>query len=398
MYKIECKKEFQMPLQVLSYAERYNCLTKKNKKKKVIYIKNEFDNSTFRYRCYNFKEALINSKEFDISYFMCSETPKIIEYVDKMDIIIFQRTSWTIEVENLIYMAKLKKKPLVYDMDDLLYKIDYVPSFINHIGVGFTKETIPLYFSIASQYELVAKKCNYYITTTDFLKQKIENDFHKPTYVIPNFLNNEQIVESKEIMKKRKEDKTKFTIGYFSGSPSHKHDFHIVENDLILLLDKYENIYLKIVGFMPLEGKLKDYLNQGRVIFKELVPYPELQYEIGRVDVNIIPLVKNSFNQAKSELKYFEAGILKVPSCITKTDLYTSFVKDNKNGIFCEEGQWFNALEKLYLNPNLKEEIGESAYETTVKLYLPEVQKERIEKTYQDILKNSQKKESSNLK
>lgn len=391
MYKIECKKEFQMPLQVLSYAEMYDCLTKKNKKKKVIYIKNEFDNSTFRYRCYNFKEALINSKEYDISYFLCSEIPKIIEYIDKMDIIVFQRTSWTIEVENLIYMAKLKKKSLVYDMDDLLYKIDYVPSFINHIGVGFTKETIPLYFSIASQYEMVAQKCDYYITTTDFLKQKIENDFHKPTYVIPNFLNNEQIAESKEIIEKRKLDKSKFIIGYFSGSPSHKHDFHTVENDLIQLLDKYENIYLKIVGFMPLEGRLKDYLNKGRIIFKELVPYPQLQYEIGSVDVNIIPLVNNSFNQAKSELKYFEAGILQIPSCITKTKLYESFIENNQNGIFCEEGQWFNALEKLYLNPNLRKEIGKSAYETTVKLYLPEAQKEKIELIYLNILVQNKK-------
>ncbi len=386
MYKIECKKEFQMPLQVLSYAERFKILVEKNKKKKIIYIKNEFDNSTFRYRCYNFKEALETSKDFEISYFLCSEIPKIIQHIDKINIIVFQRTNWTIEVENLIYIAKIKNKPIVYDMDDLLYKIDHVPYYINHIGVGFTKETIPLYLSIASQYELVAKKCDFYITTTEFLKNNLTNDFHKPTFVIPNFLNNEQITESKEILKKRTLDKSKFIIGYFSGSYSHKHDFHTVENELIQLLDKYENIYLKIVGFMPLEGKLNDYLKQGRVIFKELVPYPQLQYEIGSVDVNIIPLVNNSFNQAKSELKFFEAGIVKVPSCITKTDLYTSFIEDNKNGIFCEEGQWFNAIEKLYFDETLRKNIGNAAFETTNKLYLPLKQKDIIENTFTKIL------------
>lgn len=389
MYKIDCKKEFQMPLQVLFYSERMQILLEKNKKKKIIYIKNEFDNSTFRYRCYNFKQAIKNSKEYDISYFLCSEIPTIIKYLDIMDVIIFQRTNWTMEVENLIYIAKLKKKPLVFDMDDLLYKLDQVPSYINHVGVGFNDQTIPMYLAIAAQYEMVAKKCDYFITTTDFLKESLKNDFHKPTYVIPNFLNEEQITESKEILETRKLDKTKFVIGYFSGSQSHKHDFHIVENDLIQLLDKYDNIYLKIVGFMPLEGRLKEYLNQGKVIFKELVPYPQLQYEIGSVDVNIIPLVNNSFNQAKSELKFFEAGIVKVPSCITKTDLYASFIEDNKNGIFCEEGQWFSAIEKLYLNKDLREQMGAAAYETTNKLYLPLKQADLIENTYTEILKSN---------
>lgn len=388
MYKIECKKEFQIPLQVLSYTKRYQILLNNNKKKKVVYIKNEFDNSTFRYRCYNFKETLINSKQFDITYFLCSEIPNIIKFIKKIDLIVFQRTSWTVEVENLIYLAKLNHIPLVYDMDDLLYKIDYVPSFINHVGVDYTTENISLYLSIAAAYEMVAKRCDAYITTTEFLKRKLEEDFHKPTYIIPNFLNNEQLEESATVVNRRKYDKSKFVIGYFSGSPSHKSDFHIVENDLVKLLDTYDDIFVKIVGFMELKDKLLDYFNKGRIILKKLVPYPELQYEIGSVDVNIIPLVNNPFNQAKSELKYFEAGILKTPSCITKTNLYYSFVKDGENGLFCKPGEWFTNIERLYLDEKLRKKIGETAYETTKKLYLPEKQEELIQNVYQNILNN----------
>lgn len=385
MFKIECKKEFQMPLKVQSFQERYQKLLNKNKKKKIVYIKNEFDNSTFRYRCYNFIESLYKNEKYDITYFLCEEIPSILKYLNKMSMIVFQRTSWTNEVENIIYMAKLCNIKLVYDMDDLLYKIDYVPSFINHICRNYSSENISLYLSIASAYELVAKKCDYFITTTPFLQKQLIKDFNKPTYIIPNFLNNEQLEETNFILKKRVYNNSKFIIGYFSGSPSHKADFHIVENDIIKLLEKYPNIYLKIVGFMELEGKLKDYFNKGRVIIKDLVPYQKLQYEIGSVDVNIIPLVQNDFNQGKSELKFFESGILKIPSCISKTNVYEKFVQNGVNGLFCNQGQWFEKLELLYLNPSLRTTIGNNAYETVKNIYLPQEMTKTIENVYNSI-------------
>ena len=42
----------------------------------------------------------------------------------------------------------------------------------------------------------------------------------------------------------------------------------------------------------------------------KFVPYQELQYKIGSVDLNVIPLQKHEFNNCKSELKYFEASIV----------------------------------------------------------------------------------------
>ncbi len=385
MYKIECSKEFKMPLQVLSYQERYRLLLQKSKKKKVVYIKNEFDNSTFRYRCYNVREALTSSKKYEVTYFLCEEIPKIMPYLETVDILIFQRTSWTIEVENLIHFAHMKKIPIVYDMDDLLYKIDYVPSFMNHIGVSFNKTNTSLYLSIASGYEMVAKRCDAYIVTTDFLKKKIEEDYQKPTFVIPNFLNHEQEEESQIVLKNREEEKEKFVIGYFSGSPSHRNDFRVVERDLVRLLEKYQNIYVKIVGFMQLEGKLKKYQTQGRVIFEELVPYPKLQYEIGGVDVNMIPLVANDFNQAKSELKFFEAGIVKVPSCMTPTEVYQNLVCDGVDGLFCNPGEWFDKIELLYQNAKFRKQIGQKAYEKVCQNYLNETKTHLIEEVYQKL-------------
>ena len=387
MYKIINEKEFPMELNTLSFAERYHILKTNSTKQKVVYIKDQFDNSTFRYRCYNFRQALKSSEKFEITYFLTSEIPEVLKNIDQVTILVLQRTNWDLNVEKLIHIAKFKNIPLVFDMDDLLYKIEQVPFYMNHIGVEFTKKNIGIYLNIAAFYEMVTMKCDFFIATTSFLKKQLETDFHKPTFVIPNFLNEEQIEESKKIVAKRKKDNKKFVIGYFSGSASHQNDFKIIENDLVLLLDKYENIDIKIVGFMELNDTLKKYLESGRITFQPLVPYQALQYEIGSVDVNVIPLVPNDFNEAKSELKYFEAGILKIPSCLTKTKVYESFLEDGKNGFYCQTGEWFLKIEQLYLDEELRENMGNEAFKTTISYYLPEKQTTLIENVYQEIIK-----------
>ena len=141
-----------------------------------------------------------------------------------------------------------------------------------------------------------------------------------------------------------------------------------------------------IVGFFELEGDLKVLQNMGRVIFRKFVPYQELQYEIGMVDVNVVPLTIDTFNEAKSELKFFEAGIVKVPSCVAPTKLYKQIVKDGVNGFVCEDGEWFEKIEKLYLDKQLRKDIAEAAYKTACDIYLPERQTQAITDTYNSIL------------
>ena len=39
MYKIKCEKEFDFPLEIPSFAERYNDLIKDDSRKKIVYVK-----------------------------------------------------------------------------------------------------------------------------------------------------------------------------------------------------------------------------------------------------------------------------------------------------------------------------------------------------------------------
>lgn len=382
MYKIKRVGKFSIELKVESFGERFKKLFITGKK--IVYIKNEFDNSTFRYRCYNIIQALSGQNDFIVTYFLSSELEKVANYINNIDIVIFQRAMWDIDIENFIYVAKNKNIPIIYDIDDLVINSKYVPLYLNNLGRISDSSFYFDQFHFASRYYCVAYKCDGFITTNEFLKKYIKKDFLKPVWVIPNFLNKEQEYYSKIIRDNCKKSNSKFIIGYFSGSPSHQCDFSIVVDDLVRLFEKYNNIFLKIVGYIEIPEKLMKFKN--KIIQTPFVSYEELQYEIGEVDLNIIPLQNNIFNDCKSELKFFEAGIVNVISCCSPTYIYKQIIDDGKNGFLCKEGEWFSVIERIFLDKDNLDNIKNKAYETSINMYGVKNQTKTITTVYKDIL------------
>ena len=388
MYKLKCDTDFDMQLNIPEFSIRYYELLN-SKKKNVIYIKDVFDNSTFRYRTYNVMEAMMDNSKYLVTCFLVSELYSIYDLISKIDLIILQRAKWSFELESFIRIIKQNKIPVIYDMDDLIYHTKYVPKYLNSVG-DYREATIDSFFALAKRYELIASISDGFIVTTKDLKEHIASDFNKPVWVLSNFLNIEQERESKKIcsLKKKETSDDKFIIGYFSGSNSHQRDLEIVESAIVKLMDKYDNIYLKIVGFMSLSERFENLKKEGRILIDKFVSYEELQYKIGEVDLNIIPLQNHEFNQCKSELKYFEASIVDVVSCATDNSVYHEIIEDGKDGFLCTEMDWYDKIEYIYLNYEEMQDVIESAKKKCYLKYGNENQEEKIVKLYDDIIES----------
>jgi hypothetical protein len=113
-------------------------------------------------------------------------------------------------------------------------------------------------------------------------------------------------------MKDEKEKSDLVTIGYFSGSTGHDRDFATVAPVLKRLLDEFQQLRIFIGGPLLLPKLLESYSACiDRVSF---VPRAENFRNIAKVDINIAPLeIGDPFCEAKSELKFFEAGIVGGP-------------------------------------------------------------------------------------
>lgn len=86
------------------------------------------------------------------------------------------------------------------------------------------------------------------------------------------------------------------------------------------------------------------------------------------VDVCLVPLVKNTFNECKSELKLVEAGTMKKAVICSDVKPYNNWIVDGVNGLLIKPERnyidWFVAIRKLILNPELATQMGEALHKT----------------------------------
>lgn len=386
MYSLTCKK-YSSKLNIKSFFDRLNEINDTNKRI-IIYIKEEFEVTTFRYRTYNIMQALEKSNQYFATCFLVEELRTISKLIEKIDLIILQRCKWSMELESFLNYAKYKGKKVLYDIDDLIYDNKYIPSYLNNIG-DYTDKSISSLVSMSSLYHMALSFCDCFITSTPKLAEFMKKDFGKDVFVYHNFLNIEQEEISCEIRKQKKTcyEDDKFVIGYFSGSGTHVRDLDIVLDAILKLMDRYDDIYFEIVGFMALNKNFNKYLKNKRIIMKPLVPYQKLQYLMGSVDLNIVPLQNNQFNNCKSELKYFEASIVDTITIASNNEVYGHVIKDGENGFLASDFDWYEKLEYIYLNKRELYPIKEKAREYSLKEYGCYCQTEKLDKMFDRIMK-----------
>ena len=318
----------------------------------------------FRYRVLHQKEQLnANFIESDI-YFYLNLKPYIVR---NYRVIIFFRCPWTQKVEEAIILAKKLNKKILYDIDDLVFDTKYT-NVIPYVKALSPKEK-EKYDNGVILMGRTLKLCEGAITTTDALAKELRN------YISNVFINRN--VASEEMWKQSQNalinnvNKTKddnIIIGYFSGSISHNSDIEMIKEPLIKILTEFKKVKLLLFGYLDFPIFLKDF--QSQIILKNFTNWQKLPEFISKVDINLAPIEKNIFNEAKSENKWVEAALVKVPTIASNFGAFKQVINHNKNGILCSNlSDWYINLKNLIINENLRKSIGEKAYKTCKKKY-----------------------------
>ncbi len=343
------------------------------------------DDSTFRYRVYNIFEATKEEKSrWKTVFFFMHEIDVLIPYLNDVKILSLIRIQWSFELQKLVYSAKKCNVKIVFDTDDLVFDISYVPLLMNTLNTPHTQENYEYWFTYVSRIGLTASLCSGATTTNSYLGTLITDNLKIPFQVIPNSLNKGQLNISLEVCQKKKHNKrnSNFIIGYFSGSPSHINDFQVCSGEVIELMKHYNDISLLVVGYMEFPNYMKEFINNGRVIFHPFVNYLELQRLIGGVDVNIAPLVNNTFTNCKSELKFFEAAVVDTLTCATPTHVFKKSIQQRKTGYLCNSSEWYDTLEQVYLDRELTKQIVADAHSYVKEHYCGSTFLKAINDTY----------------
>ena len=374
MYKLRCslpenREPWKIPLdrrlQTAVQAKRVG-------KKLAAMLYHHADTSTFRYRCYNVYQATLESGKWQCVYFFMDELDALKRLLAECSLLILARLKWEHAVDGIVLEARAKGLPVLFEVDDLVCDLQYLKLGTNTLNVHFGGEVdYDFWFAYFSRLESTASLADGFLTTNDFLGGKLKARFGRPYQVIPNSLNAEQIeVSEKCVLRKKQQSAQKpFTIGYFSGTPSHINDFRMIYREIMKLLVDYPDMVLQVVGFMEFPEAMQPLIQSGRIEFAPLVDFMELQRLIAQVDVNIVPLVQNTFTNCKSELKFFEAAAVETVTVATPTYTYSNAISDGENGFLCRPGQWYDRIVYLYEHPQERESMASAAREYCLDRY-----------------------------
>jgi glycosyltransferase involved in cell wall biosynthesis len=170
----------------------------------------------------------------------------------------------------------------------------------------------------------------------------------------------------------RRDDKIRIT--YVTGRGSSDTLISLFSQDLLKLVDAYPNtVEMYWWGEVPAE-----FLHHPS---SRLVPilhdYDEYLYYLSHegFDIGLAPLTPTSFNLSKTNTKFRDYGACRIPGIYSDVEVYSCCVEHEKTGLLVRNtpGAWFDTLQRLLIDIELREQIKEAAYEYVDRNYRQEL-------------------------
>lgn len=316
---------------------------------RIAYFYEEPNNSSFRYRAYNMAQVLNESTASNVSasYFFLSDSGRFDEIADAADILVICRSRYCHQVNGLITKFRARRKRVIFDIDDLVFDTDYAHMVVTTLGLDVTQSGLwDDWFAMISRMGQTLRLCDGGITTNEFLAQRLADYSGLPVAVVPNFMNKEQLDMSAKVFAAK--ERVRFlgngqiTLGYFSGSPSHRLDYAIVESALADVLAERPNVEVMVVGYIDHGPAMRKF--GYRVTRQPFHDYVNLQRLLGTVEFNLMPLQSNAFTDCKSELKYFEAASVGTLSIASPSFTYSRAISDGETGYLSKAHEWTESI------------------------------------------------------
>ena len=297
------------------------------------------------------------------------DNPFVSRYADTFSVFVFHRVLYTRNIARLIKKIKERKKEIIFETDDLVFDRKY----FQHMDY-FRKMN---YFE-RKQYEggigaeiLADPYVKVCTASTSFLAAKLE-ERGKKVFVVRNKLSREDVSVLNNLYDRKKrapQTDEKIIIGYFSGAKGHDKDFAVIADALKEILERFPKAELFLAGPLSIGDEWRVY--EKRIRRVSYVPRNEHFANVARTDINLAPLeVGNPFCESKSELKWFEAGLLSVPTVAAATKTFKEAIIDGVDGyVAATTEEWVAKLSRLIGDDLFRRSMGEKAREKVLERY-----------------------------
>jgi len=320
-----------------------------------------------RYRCHHVAEEL-RKHGFSVSVTV-QDNPLLASYAGRFSIFVFHRVLHTSNVAKLISRIKAQRKEIIFETDDLVYD----PTFLKHMDYFNTMNAFErkLYENGVGGEILADPYVKVATTSTGYLADRLrERD--KRVFIVRNKVSHADRALAEDALASvvGTLDSSVVRIGYLSGTLSHNKDFSTITEALVALMERYPEIRLVLAGPLDIDRALAVF--SGRIERVPFAPREEYFNIVAGLDINLAPLeIGNPFCESKSELKWFEAGLVAVPTVATATRTFREAITEGVDGFTAvDTGEWIAALSRLIDDPVLRRNVGEAARRTVLEKYV----------------------------
>ena len=311
------------------------------------------------------KVTALESQGYKVLVSRWTDRSGSISLMQDCSVVIFYRVPWREDVIACFREARRLGIHTVFDIDDLVFDTDVYGQVLKDTQKSEAEKAdlvdgVRLYCDAMLQADE-----NWFSTRT--LCELSDCDFGTHSVCVPNCIPEELFRVAREFEGERKDGST-VTIFYGAGSSTHDRDIAEISDVLEEILMKNDNVRLLLIGDIRFGFRNAELRNRITRIGR--LGLEDYYYLISQCDIAVVPLEQSLFNTAKSNIKYIEASVLRIPSVCSDLREFSSVIKNGRNGFVAKSREeWAEDLQLLIESRKLRGSVGNAAYKTVTKLY-----------------------------
>ena len=242
------------------------------------------------------------------------------------------------------------RKKIIYDFDDAIWHLNYSD-----------KNKIARFFKSPWKVKYICKWANVVITGNEFLSIYAKK-YNNNVVVVPT------TIDTDYHKTKKKNIDNKLTIGWTGTLTTLRH-LKLIIPIIRELESKFNFEFLIISNENPkLDLKSFKYIKWNKNT--EII-------DLQRISIGVMPLYNEEWERGKCGFKGLQYMALKIPTIMSPVGVNTEIISNGKNGFLAKsEQEWFEKLELLIKNKELREKFGNEGRKTLLERYSLEANKQ----------------------
>lgn len=325
----------------------------------VLFLIGCWDGESKRYRVFNVIEGLesLGYSARAMDFARCGE---LVDHGLKPRVVVFFRAPFdpAKRIVEVLEYCRINHIRTIFDIDDYVFEPTIIDS-IAGVAALSSEQRIDYEWGVRA-YRALLFSCERASTTTPYLLERMR-DLGRDCYLIPNSLNKAQQTLAERLRAKRQPSSGVVRICYFSGSNTHARDFAECSGSLQAIMRRDPRIVFRLVGLLDLDDSWIEFAD--RIERAGFMEPPDMLRSLAECDINLAPLEEGDmFCEGKSELKFFEAALVEVPTVASRTGPFQAAISDGQTGALASTpDEWLAKLTHLATDPSLRASIGAGA-------------------------------------